>query len=115
MSPADLPVVPAHPNACHAVRARWGAAKAGVVPVTRASGKSRVGARACWRTGTCFDPAIHQAISKINAPTAEPLAAKGLTQETHTSTSTCSPRAPSLELRLSGPDPALLFLPEEDR
>jgi hypothetical protein len=71
---ADHPVVPVHPNAFHAMRARWGASKAktdagdslgqvigeigpilerartceqliaeaGVVPVTRASGKSRV-------------------------------------------------------------------------
>nr|WP_307791305.1 IS110 family transposase [Streptomyces actuosus] len=30
---------------------------------------------ACWRDGTCYDPAIHQANSKINTPADEPLAA----------------------------------------
>jgi transposase len=30
---------------------------------------------ACWRDGTCYDPAIHEADSKANKPTDEPLAA----------------------------------------
>lgn len=84
-------------------------AEAGVVPVTRASGKSRTAAFrfaanrrarlalttftdnsrhgsilarawlrvmwACWRDGTCYDPAIHQANGKINTPAEEPVSA----------------------------------------
>ncbi|MFD4577989.1 IS110 family transposase [Streptomyces sp. NPDC058425] len=30
---------------------------------------------ACWRDGTCYDPATHQANGKVNTPTDEPLAA----------------------------------------
>ncbi|MFF3742463.1 hypothetical protein ACWDFH_20980, partial [Streptomyces kronopolitis] len=30
---------------------------------------------ACWRDGTCYDPVIHQANSKINTVTEAPLAA----------------------------------------
>jgi transposase len=30
---------------------------------------------ACWRTGTCYDPAVHQANNKINTTTDNPLAA----------------------------------------
>ncbi|MGW9028542.1 hypothetical protein ACWGQ5_31230, partial [Streptomyces sp. NPDC055722] len=30
---------------------------------------------ACWRDGVCYDPAIHQANSKINARADEPVAA----------------------------------------
>lgn len=30
---------------------------------------------ACWRDGTCYDPAIHQANGKINTPAEEPVSA----------------------------------------
>ncbi|SOD63453.1 hypothetical protein SAMN06297387_1341 [Streptomyces zhaozhouensis] len=30
---------------------------------------------ACWRDGTCYDPATHQANNKINTAAEEPLAA----------------------------------------
>ncbi|MBT2511493.1 hypothetical protein J7I98_38020, partial [Streptomyces sp. ISL-98] len=30
---------------------------------------------ACWRDGTCYDPAVHQANSKVNTIAEEPLAA----------------------------------------
>lgn len=105
---AGHPVVPVHPNAFHAVRARWGASKAKtdagdsmkLADYLRTDGHmlprpepteqatldlqalTRILARswlrvmwACWRDGSCYAPATHQANGKINTTSDTPLAA----------------------------------------